>query len=222
MCITPPSAAIPLSKVAACTTTDSSWSAILRSLEIRRCTAVGFTPTGIRRDRAQVYFTTIANNQSFSGAGIFVGNDPDTKITLGNTLVANNSAPNHPDLSGPLSPFSPGHNLFGNSSGGSGYAPTDILNVNPKMGSLQDNGGLSWTHALMPDSPAVNAASSNILAPAFDQRGPGFPRVVDGSADIGAFEVQGTGAPTITPLRQLPRIDVRILSLTTADFDTEK
>ena len=43
--------------------------------------------------------------------------------------------------------------------------------------------------ALLPGSPAVDAGD-NTGAPPYDQRGPGFARIVGGTIDIGAFEVQ--------------------------------
>jgi hypothetical protein len=43
--------------------------------------------------------------------------------------------------------------------------------------------------ALLPGSPAIDAGN-NSNAPAYDQRGPGFARVVGSAIDIGAFEVQ--------------------------------
>lgn len=82
-----------------------------------------------------------------------------------------------------------GNNLIGNSTGGSGFAASDLVNVNPQLGPLQNNGGPTETMALLPGSPAINAGD-NANAPAYDQRGPGFPRIVDGAIDIGAFEVQ--------------------------------
>ncbi len=65
--------------------------------------------------------------------------------------------------------------------------PADTLGVDPLLAPLANNGGRTLTHALLPGSPAIDAGN-NAHAWAFDQRGPGFPRVVNGRADIGAFE----------------------------------
>jgi hypothetical protein len=58
------------------------------------------------------------------------------------------------------------------------------------LGPLANNGGRTLTHLPQGGSPLVNTGS-NALTPselAFDQRGPGFPRVVGPSVDIGAVE----------------------------------
>jgi hypothetical protein len=110
-----------------------------------------------------------------------------------NTLVGDNIAASAPDLSGSLASL--GHNLIGNSSGASGYAATDLLNVDPLLSPLQNNGGPTLTHALLPGSPAIDAGD-NTSATDFDQRGPGFPRIVNGIIDIGAFEVQAASQVT--------------------------
>jgi hypothetical protein len=68
---------------------------------------------------------------------------------------------------------------------GTGY----LVGVDPLLGPLQDNGGLSRTHALLPGSPAIDTGS-NPLGLAYDQRGEGFPRVVEPAADMGAYEYQ--------------------------------
>ncbi len=57
--------------------------------------------------------------------------------------------------------------------------------ADPKLGPLADNGGPTWTMALLPGSPAIDAGNTS-LAPATDQRG--LPRPVGLAADIGAFE----------------------------------
>jgi hypothetical protein len=110
------------------------------------------------------------------------------------TIVANNDAAFGPDFYGSYTSL--GYNLFGNSSGGSGYAGTDLLDVDPLLGPLQNNGGQTWTMALLTGSPAINAGDpSPINPPAWDQRGFGFLRIANGRLDIGAFEVQSAGFP---------------------------
>ncbi len=51
-----------------------------------------------------------------------------------------------------------------------GFVASDLKNVNPLLGPLQDNGGLTDTHALLPGNPAVDAAR-NTACPFTDQRG---------------------------------------------------
>src|SRR5260370_11420910 len=75
---------------------------------------------------------------------------------------------------------------------GSAAAPID-----PRLGPLQDNGGPTLTHALLAGSPAVDAGN-NALATPFDQRGPGFPRVLYGAIDIGALELARGPLLTVT------------------------
>ena len=61
--------------------------------------------------------------------------------------------------------------------------------TDPLLGPLQNNGGRTFTHALLNGSPAINAGDNNGSDP-YDQRG--APRV--GTNDIGAFEF-GSVAP---------------------------
>lgn len=63
------------------------------------------------------------------------------------------------------------------------------------LGPLADNGGLTFTHALLPGSPAIDAGDPLAVAgvgdtPLYDQRGAPFGRVVGGRIDIGAYAVQ--------------------------------
>src|SRR5262249_41715821 len=78
-----------------------------------------------------------------------------TVMHLRNTIIAGNTAPTAPDLYGNFD--SQGYDLIGNTQGGSGFDPSDLLNVNPLLGPLQDNGGPTQTMALLAGSPALNA-----------------------------------------------------------------
>jgi hypothetical protein len=93
-----------------------------------------------------------------------------------------------------------GYNLSSDNGGGYLHGPGDQINRDPMLGPLQDNGGPTFTHALLPGSPAIDAGNPNFTPPPFyDQRGPGFWRVRNGRIDIGSFEVQAGPTPTPTP-----------------------
>jgi hypothetical protein len=126
------------------------------------------------------------------GRGVSGGLANQGALQARDSIVAGNSAPGGPDLSGGLG--SQGYNLIGASGGGSGFDATDLLDLDPLLGPLQANGGPTQTMALLPASPAIDAGD-NADAPEWDQRGPGFPRIVNGRIDIGAFEVQDGGGP---------------------------
>jgi hypothetical protein len=132
--------------------------------------------------------STFSGNSAYYGGGIYsISQLP----TMRNTLLAGNLAKNGgPDVFGVLR--SKGHNLIGHGSGGSGYAATDLVGIDPKLGPLQDNGGPTWTMALLPGSSAINAGG--LTDSEWDQRGPGYARSVNGTTDIGAYEVQPSGA----------------------------
>jgi Ca2+-binding RTX toxin-like protein len=86
-----------------------------------------------------------------------------------------------------------GNNLIGDATGSSGFTVSTLVGdsttpIDPLLGPLQDNGGSTFTQALLPDSPAIDVGSNpNNLTT--DQRGTGFDRVIGSSADIGAFEL---------------------------------
>jgi hypothetical protein len=107
-----------------------------------------------------------------------------------------------------------GYNLSSDNAGGYLNGPGDQTDTNPILGPLQNNGGRTQTHRPYPQSPAIDAGDPNFTPPPFyDQRGPGFDRVVNGRIDIGSFEVQegkppppsptptptATASPTLTP-----------------------
>ena len=96
--------------------------------------------------------------------------------------------------------MSDGYNVSRDDGAGYLNGPGDQINSDPQLGPLQDNGGPTFTHALLPDSPAFNAGDPNFTPPPFyDQRGVGFDRVRNGRIDIGSLEVQAGTTPTPTP-----------------------
>jgi hypothetical protein len=143
---------------------------------------------------AVISHSTFSANSAGEGGGICVGGGNDF---MRNTIVAGNTDGGHgPDVYGMLGIS--GYNLIGDTTGGSGFTVTDIRNVDAKLGPLANNGGPTQTMSLLPGSPAIDAGQ-NSDAPTWDQRGPGFPRIVNGRIDIGSFEVQNPPAPVPGP-----------------------
>jgi hypothetical protein len=132
--------------------------------------------------------STISDN----GSGGISSTGP---MEIGNTILNNNSAAN---IDGTVS--SQGYNLSSDDGGGNLTGPGDQINTDPLLGPLQDNGGPTFTHALLLDSPAIDAGDPSFTPPPwYDQRGPVFWRVRNNRIDIGSFEVQNGPALTPTP-----------------------
>jgi hypothetical protein len=135
-------------------------------------------------------------NSSFSGnqADIRAGNVYGQSAQIGNTVL---NAGTPENLYGGVSSL--GYNVCSDNGSGFLNGPGDQINTNPLLGPLQDNGGPTFTHALLPGSPAIDAGDPNFTPPPdYDQRGPGFVRVFNGRIDVGSFEVQPTPTPTPT------------------------
>ncbi|MFN8459395.1 MAG: choice-of-anchor Q domain-containing protein, partial [Anaerolineae bacterium] len=135
---------------------------------------------------------TVVGNSGQQSGGL------DGQATLKNTIVANNTAHSGSgDCGSNATIISQGYNL---DSDGSCHltSPSDLSNTDPKLGPLQNNGGPTFTYALLPGSPAIDAIDPSICPPPdTDQRGE--PRPGKGSArcDIGAFEFQGISDGTV-------------------------
>ena len=146
--------------------------------------------------------TTVANNSGGTGGAGSGQGDGGTggifnssTLSLSNSLVARNiggvgATVGVPDLQG--SATSNGYNLLGSNMGSTGLTNGvnhDLVGnvaapLDPKLGPLQNNGGPTFTMALLMDSPAINAGNTDLTT---DQRGVSRPQ---GNADdIGAYEV---------------------------------
>jgi hypothetical protein len=132
---------------------------------------------------------------------------------LRNSIVALNVAsPGGADVDGAFTTL--GHNLIGHNAGSTGFTPgmngdlvgTGSSAIDPRLGPLADNGGPTLTRMLQDDSPARDAGDNSAIAnppfpgpPFTDQRGPGFPRILNNTVDIGSFEATPLPTPTPTP-----------------------
>ncbi len=147
--------------------------------------------------------TVSGNSATDDGGGLYFF--ASGAVKLNNTIVAGNTNASGSSDIGGSGDFesSSSNNLFG--TGGSGGL-VDGTNGNqvgvaePGLDplGLQNNGGPTQTIALVTGSPAINTGNNALAVDpttdeplAFDERGPGFPRVIDSTVDIGAFEYSG-------------------------------
>jgi len=117
------------------------------------------------------------HNSFGEGGGIRI--HATASVEVRNSLIANNTNGPGPDVKGTV--ISDGSNLIGDTSDSSGWVSSDLQNVEPKLGPLQDNGGPTPTHALLTGSPAIDAGNSATAA-AVDQRG--IARPVNATGNI--------------------------------------
>ena len=152
---------------------------------------------------ATITNATITNNTR--GVSTFRSiNSNKTKTFLRNSIIAGNALESVPDDVYQVAAdtvISNGNNLIGNANSTNlpvNWQASDILNLPARIAPLANNGGATQTHALLFNSPAVNAGNDCVLtgngcgdnnaAIYYDQRG--FNRKVGTSVDIGAFEAQ--------------------------------
>ena len=160
--------------------------------------------------------STISNNTANFAGGI---RRHSGTLELNSTIIAGNIASIGPDCRGVLTSL--GHNLIGTSDGCS-FTPAsgDLVNVDPKLGPLQDNGGPTLTHALLPGSPAIDAGDDSVLGPPHnlttDQRGE--PRRQGAHVDIGAYEFEPL---VLVDTNGDGVVDTADLSIVTASLNTQ-
>ena len=168
---------------------------------------------------AMVRNSTISGNSGPHGGGLFnSGNLTVENSTVTGNRATQNTGGNLYNTSGTLHLK---NTILANSSGGTdcrndGIIATSSNNLvedgscapsltgDPNLGPLQDNGGATQTHALLPNSSAIDAGDNASCLPT-DQRG--VARPVDGNGDgvavcdLGAYEApvaSVTPTPTAT------------------------
>ncbi len=143
--------------------------------------------------------STISGNTSTSNGGGIHRGSTNVNIFLRNTIVAgNNGVATSPDVTATASVSSAGNNIIGNVGTSTGWIASDLLNTNPMLGALTNNGGFTNTFLPMAGSPAINTGQNCVVdlscatnnppnAVTTDQRG--IARPAGGTVDIGAVEV---------------------------------
>ena len=175
-------------------------------------TAIGAAGGGIENQGTlTVTNSTISGNSASNGSGGAVSQEGDGSTALSNVTIAGNSGPGSAQLTSfgganisvastiiadPVSGAnclaasggtitSNGHNL--DSANSCGFASAgDLINANPLLRPLQNNGGQTSTMALLAGSPAIDAVPLASCTVITDQRGVSRPQ--GAACDIGAFE----------------------------------
>ena len=122
-------------------------------------TAGGLSATG--GGRLEVFGSIVAGNAS--------GRQPDVEVSEGVSMTSS-------------------HNIYGDCCNFT-WSATDLTDVaDPRLGLLKANGGLTKTHALLEQSPAIDLIPAGKCRLALDQRNVIRPQA--GRCDAGAFELE--------------------------------
>jgi hypothetical protein len=170
-------------------------------LEISNSTLSGNDGSGISLGTGSETVLTHVTIVNHAGNGIDGLDLPSLRLSLRNSLVVYNGR--DCDLRTTYSGLPPERTAIENSidSDNTCREPLSVeraaWDFNPGVdGALRDNGGATMTHALLPESPALDVATCTVTS---DQRGVARPQ--GSNCDVGAFELEFiAGAPTPTPL----------------------
>lgn len=171
------------------------------------------------RGLTDIRHSTVTNNSvPFFGKGGGVasfGTAATTSTLVYSSIIAGNFASgdpgnpisdvDSPEGNGQNTFVSQGYNVIGRglplALNGFNAVGDQTLIDDPILGLLTFNGGPTFTHAPLENSPVINRGNPADVAgsgsvPEFDQRGTGFPRVLAGQIDVGAVESPFNTAPS--------------------------
>jgi hypothetical protein len=144
------------------------------SADLKDCTVADNGSGGLRNDNAN------GTTPSFTFTNTIISG-PSPILSVSDATVASNFV-------------SDGFNIVSDTVVGFVNPKATDQVADPKLGPLQDNGGPTFTRALLPGSPAIDKGNSNF---AIDQRGaprpyddPNSPNGSGNQGDVGAFESQ--------------------------------
>ncbi len=143
---------------------------------------------------------TFSGNSSLNNGGGIHRGTTNVNFFIRNSIVAgNNGTATSPDFTNSAGGNqSQGNNIIGNTGTSTGWVASDLLNTNPLLGSLADNGGPTQTFLPQMGSPAIDGGQNCVVdascaannAPVnvnADQRGVTRPQ--GANVDIGSVEV---------------------------------
>lgn len=186
----------------------------------------------------QLTNSTISGNQAYYGGGIF--SSTGSTLSMYNCTVSNNSGrqPISGSTSGGIYIYKGTINftntIIANSSWGDCYINTGVIGTNvnnlvengscspflsgdPELSALRDNGGPTYTHALLIGSIAIDTGDAT-ACPGTDQRRIARPQGL--GCDIGAYEQEDFTAPTsLSIVVSDPALRIGETSLVTFTFD---
>ncbi len=130
------------------------------------------------------YNCTVYNNTcatTTEGGGFYRNNG---SVEIYNSIIASNNPSS--DIAGNINVIE--YSLYNNTDNLGAPTLTGNKNGNPRVYQLENNGGITLTHALKINSPAINLGQTTSLL-TYDQRGVGYDRVIGGNVDAGAYEL---------------------------------
>jgi hypothetical protein len=134
---------------------------------------------------------TFSENSAATGGGVynsFVTPGFAGAFNYSNTIIANSTSGADCYSDGVINTNV--NNLVENNAALPNQCGLSVLSDDPKLGSLADNGGVTQTMALLPNSPAIDAGDDTTCAapPVSNSSQNGVTRPQGSHCDIGAFE----------------------------------
>ncbi len=144
--------------------------------------------------------STISGNTSTNNGGGLHRATTNVNGYIRNSIIAgNNGTDASPDVTNSAGGIaSEGNNIIGNVGTSTGWVNSDLLNTDPMLNPLADNGGFNMTFLPLGGSPAIDAGQNCVIDQSCTSNNPTIPVTTDqrglvrpqGSAvDIGSVEV---------------------------------
>ena len=139
----------------------------------------------------QLSNSTISGNSAGSAGGIYTAPGKfGNMVEISNTIF-NAGALGENIVNNGATVISHGYNISSDDGSGLLIGQGDQTNTDPLLGSLQDNGGRTFTHLPLPGSPAIDGGDPSFTPPPLhDQRGSCFHRKFGRRIDVGSVETQ--------------------------------